>query len=105
MLGNTNNSYALVRNRKANRAVVAHRTEVQMEVSARIAETEGRQAIVEHELDVNAMVVSRATANEMNVAEHMIARAGTSQLAQAIAADRMNRLMQADNRTLSRGGF
>jgi len=91
--------------KRISRAIEAHGQKIDAEVICGIFEADARQTLTEHELEINAMVISRATVNEMTVAEKMIARAGTSQVAQTIAADRINRLMMADDRTMSRGGF
>lgn len=75
------------------------------DVTKQIAEADALGMVVEHELARNMAVIGAAAAMEMAAADRMIQRAGSSRVAQTIAADRINRLIQTNDRTLGRNGF
>lgn len=91
--------------RRASKELQAYHRALELETRKEGAELAARGQLVELELALNASVVTTAASNEMLVAERMMARAGSSRVAQTIAADRINRLMQVDDSTLRRGGF
>lgn len=105
MAKSVSRSLALVRTKRASKALAAHNEAIDADLVMGLDELDARGTLVTQELGLNAAVISSAAANEMAVADKMIQRAGGSRVAQTIAADRINRLIQTNDRTLGRNGF
>lgn len=90
---------------KQSRSLAAHTKKVDEQFSMQLANIYARGSLVDHEMMVNTAVVTATAQFEMAAAEQMIQQAGNSQVAQAIAANRISRLIQANDKTLNRYGF
>lgn len=95
----------LANGRRPGRTAEIHSQRLQAGLMIGLDELDAHSTLVHAELALNAAVITSAAACEMAVAERLIQRAGGSRVAQTIAADRINRLIQVNDRTLSRNGF